>query len=429
MKRLIPWVLFALFIGCAYQYEVVEEEYVEEEPQYSEAQIDSLIRYNRMFFYDYYKQENCRRALDYFWKYINYDTKRKYNDFAQAGQCYIKLASENPENADSARIVYEIGVERFPDSDYLHNALGIIYKNKGDAEKARYHYEHAAQIDPSKAEYWIPLSEIYTADMKWELAIEACEKALEADPNSADIRERRANLIRDHRSLEQYIAALIAEIELNPKDIEKRLALAKQYISQSAYQKAEEALQALLKIDDKNYEALKKLGEVRQNLSNYDKAIDAYKRILKFRPEDVDVKLEIASCYKSLKDYPSARVYVMKALDDRPGYGTAYLRLGEVYETAADQNSSGKIPSYDDKLVFTIAYGLFEKAANSGDYNAMDNAKRKMNYLESNLLLPQKSDWFMKQSVKHPAAGEYGWIKESWPEACYIQTYLKRYTG
>ena len=432
MKKFLPWVLIALLMGCAAQYEVYyEEEYFEEEgPQYTAVQVDSLIRYNRMFFYDYYKQERYREALDYFWQYIDYDTAHKYNDFGQAANCYIGLSQENPNLADSARLVYEIGVERFPDSDYLHNALGIIYKNKDELDKSRMYFENAAEIKSQQVKYWIPLTEIYMEQEEWELAIEACEKALEIDAVNSEIRERRAILIKEHRSPEQYIETLIGEIEIDPTDIDKRLALANQYIQQSAYKEAEKALLGLLEIDPQNCYGLKKLGEVRQHLSDYSGAIKAYKNILDFRAGDVDVKLEIASCYKSRKDYPSARVYVMKALKDRPGYGTAYLRLGEIFETAADEVSRSKqVPSYSDKLVFVIAYGLFKKAAKSDDYNARDNAGRKMRYLDNNQLLPLKSDWFMEKDTMHPKGGAYNWIKESWSEAKYIKTYLKKYTG
>jgi tetratricopeptide (TPR) repeat protein len=137
------------------------------------------------------------------------------------------------------------------------------------------------------------------------------------------------------------------------------------------------------------------LGAIKENLSDFNSAIDAYKNILRARPKDVMTMLNIAACYKNLNQFPTARSFVMKALEAEPGNGSAYLRLGEVYEAAAETNSRGKEANYSDKLVFTIAYGQYKKASESNDYSARENANRKINYLENNLIVPQKSDWFM----------------------------------
>ena len=438
MKRIFPCLILAVFLGCAAEYEMIEEEYIDEGPQWTEAQVDSIIKLNRMFFFDYYGQmsrknqftgQGCNTALEYFWQYIEFDTARKYNDFPQAARCYIEWAKEEELKADSARIVYEMGIERYPESDYLHNALGIIYKNKGDIKKAEKHYIAASKIDPSKTEYLIPLTEIYQQKMEWTKAKDACEKVLAIDPANSTIRDRMETILRDHFTPEEYIKALLAKIELEPENIDIRIQLAKQYFEQGKDLEAKSTVEAALTIDAANVEALEMLGIIFENMQDYSSAIEAYKKILDNTPGRIDIILDVASNYKNLKKYVSARTYVLKALQVSPGNGAAYLKFGEIYEAAADQASRNKQASYSDKLVFTIAFGLFEKSAASDDYDARSNASRKMKYLESNLILPQKSDWFMHQSDKVPATDSYNWIKSDWSEVKYIETYLKRYSG
>ena len=436
MKYIFPLFFIALLIGCAAQYDYYEEEIVETGPQWTEAQIDSIIRFNRMFFFDYYRQmdrtsqfvdERTRTALSYFWEYIPLDNINKYNDFPQAARCYIELSKNDPAFADSARIVYEMGVERFPESDYLHNALGIIYKNSGDYKKAEMHFLAAFEIDSTKTEYMIPLTEIYQEQEEWQKAKEACEKVLVIDPNNSTIRDRLQTILRDNFSPEEFIASLKAKLELEPDNLSIWLQLAKQYMNMVNNKDALKSVTEALKIDGGNVEALTVLGVIKENLADHEGAIEAYKKILEKEPKNLRILLDVANGYKNLKKYSTARSYVMHALDASPGDGSAYLRLGEIYISAADENSKNKQATYSDKLVFTIAYGLFKKANESSDYDARENAQRKMDYLKNNQILPQKSDWFMRQNQFTPNTSAYEWIKDSWNEVKYIQTFLNQY--
>ncbi len=437
MKRILPLLLGALIMGCAAQYDLYEEVVVEEETGWTEAQVDSIIKINRMFFFDYYKQmerkndfppAQSRTALDYFWNYINFDTSAKYNDYPQAARCYYELARENPDLSDSVRVVYELGVERFPASDYLHNALGVIYKNQGDLATAEMHFLKAVEIDSTKPEYLIPLTEIFQQNREWERARNACERVLALDPSNSAIRDRLETILRDHFSQDEYIAILKEKIEHEPENIENRLKLARQYLNLGKNQEALSSVKDALNLAPNNIEALELQGVIKQNLADYKGAIKAYKEILSLNPKNAIVMLEIAACYKNLGNYSSARDYVMKALRARPDYGSAWLKLGEIYLDAADKTSSTTL-SYSDKLVYTIAYGLFDRAASSNDYEAKENASRKKDYLEKNQFLPQKSDWFMRQNQLTPTDNAYQWIKDNWNEVKYIQVFLRRYTG
>ena len=92
--------------------------------------------------------------------------------------------------------------------------------------------------------------------------------------------------------------------------------------------------------------------------------------------------------------------------------------------------TSGDKPKYNDKLVFIVAYGLYERASNSSDPQVRNDGIRAMNSLKSTILETEKmvEDWFQyeynKEGTVRPYKFDYKWIEKDWPEVKYINTYL-----
>ena len=107
--------------------------------------------------------------------------------------------------------------------------------------------------------------------------------------------------------------------------------------------------------------------------------------------------------------YTIAMREVRKALNIDTNYGLAYLTRGIIYETAAEkcvQNAEGKI-SFDDKLVYELAYKEYEKAKR--DLAWKSDAERRMNYLQN--LVPTREDRFMHKNKTMPEGDCYSWIR------------------
>jgi predicted Zn-dependent protease len=256
-------------------------------------------------------------------------------------------------------------------------------------------------------------------------AIALYREVLAQEPDNKEIADVLDDLIRRFLSPEEHIKSLEESVAQFPDDLEKKYDLALAYISVGQNQKALGLLETIHQREPANVRYLEALGNVQQNLSNFGAAIRAYSKILDLEPGNARIMVEISNCYRQLNDYPQARTYARRALAKDPGIGAAYVALAAIYETAADLKTQGKPPSYYDKLVFLVAYGLYLDAQQSGDYRVLDEASRHMRYLRESKLIPEYADWFMHQNDKDPTkGGGYDWINPDWPELRYIEKYL-----
>jgi tetratricopeptide (TPR) repeat protein len=65
------------------------------------------------------------------------------NEFNLLGYRYL-----GEQKVDAAIAVFEINVERFPDSWNVYDSLGEAYGVKGDTERAIQHYRRSVELNP-----------------------------------------------------------------------------------------------------------------------------------------------------------------------------------------------------------------------------------------------------------------------------------------
>ena len=120
--------------------------------------------------------------------------------------------------------------------------------------------------------------------------------------------------------------------------------------------------------------------------------------------------IDLIRCYNLLKNYGTARNYANRAIRKDNSYGMAYIRIGEAYEYCAEdvvQKKGGFAKmTFDDKLIYELAYGQYRKASNYPD--AAGIAGRRMNAIRN--LLPSKEDKFMNPDQKRASNRAYKWI-------------------
>ena len=406
---------------------VVEEETVLT-PEQQKALADSLreaqtreLKIIRSFAYSHYNNKNYAEAARYYAELAEKDTGHVFNDYGKWAQSYIQMNV----SADSVKMVYEKGLLAFPEDAYLHASLGHIYRTQGMLDSAVVHYEAAVKYNPEEIEYRKTLAELYTRVNHPLQAIELYRKILEEEPGNKEVSEILADLIRRNLSLDDYINSLEEAVQRFPDDTQKKFDLAKAYTDAGQNEKARDLLLQITQVEPNNVRALEALGNVQENLRNYPAAIQACSKILEIEPDNAQVMVSISNCYRQMEDYPRARYYARKAMGIDSRLGSAYVALASIYEAAADKKTQGKPPTYYDKLVYTVAYGLYRDAKNTGDYSVMEDANRRMRYLKDSKLVPEYADWFMHQNDKDPTAGGgYDWIKPNWPELRFIETFL-----
>ncbi len=415
-----------LLMGCA-ATEVVREP----TPEELAARQDSIAKANefelkkaRMFAYDKLKAQQWEDAKDYLWTVIDLDVKDQYNDWDRLYQIYMELGQP-----DSAQIVLEQGLDKHPADPFLNATYGFILKAKGEYETALLHYDKALEGDISdtdRIEYLRKKAELHEALQDPEAAISAYESLLSIAPDDTGAKNSLTALVRMHRDPAEYITRLEEEIVSNPDDMQKRMDLLRAYQDQSQNQKVIEQADEILMRDATRIEVYRAKAKAYDNLNQLDQSIATYEALLAKDPGNGDAMLRIADNQRLLGRFSSARTWVNKAKNAGGSVGEADYILGLTYESAGDECSAGGL-EYDDKLVYTIALGLFEKAAASDDYNIKGKAVSRVEYMKQ--FAPQKADWFLNQTKKMPSKGCYSWINASWSETKYIETYLSQFAG
>ncbi len=422
---LLVLILGALVVynGCAPQ----QQQTTEKTPEQLAAERDSIAKVNdremrmaRSFGYEKYNQGDWIKAREYFWKMEELDVTDKFNEWDRIYDTYLKT-----DQPDSAEIVLRMGLEEHPEDPYLNATLGFFLKAKQELEPALDLYLVALESEPENVEYLRKTAEIYEGLGQYEKAIETYERLLAVKPEDVPAKESLTSLVRSHRDPMEYIARLEEDVADNPDNIEKQAELVHAYQGQQMNEKVVAQADVVLAMDPTRKEVYRAKAKAQENLNRLDAAIATYKDLLEQYPEDHAAMLRIADNSRQLGQFNTARVWINRARSAAGGsLAEADYILGLTYESSGDRCSSSGL-DYDDRLVFVIAYGLFNKAAGGDDYAIKERAQSRANYLEQ--FVPKKSDWFLNQTKELPQKDCYGWITPSWPEVGYIQTFLNRF--
>lgn len=412
-----------MLMGCA-----ATEETTKPTPEELKARQDSIAKANerqlkisRMFAYDKLKQKQWQGAKKYLWEVVDLDVKDQYNEWDRLYQVYMET-----DKPDSAEIVLEMGLERHPNDSFLNATYGFILKAKGQYEQALMHYEKALEGDPDNVEYLRKKAEIHQSLNQPDEAIASYEKLLQIESDDQPAKDALTALVREHRDPAEYIERLEQETRDHPDNLLKRMDLMRAYQDQNMNREVVREANEILERDPGRLEVYRATAKAYDNLNQLQNAINTYRALLEQNPGNGGVMLRIADNLQQLDRFAEARGWIVRAKRNGASTGEADYILGLTYEASGDACSGGGL-KYDDKLVYTIAYGLFQKAAASDDYNIKGKAQSRVGYMEQ--FVPKKSDWFLNQGEEMPEKDCYGWIKPPWPETDYIKTFLKRYEG
>jgi len=353
-----------------------------------------------------YKQHNYKKAKKYFKKLVEQDTSGIHGKivYQTLGTCYLQL-----NQPDSAEWAYKIGIQRNPNNPYPYKALGYIYRAQQRTDDAIEMYKKLIELEPDSASYYCHLGELYVKAGEQDKAIDAYQKAVELNPNNKQSQEVLSTLLSQTGDMDRIIAQQKSLVDRYPEEIKYRLDLAQNYHKTEDFLKAIEQLKIVIAKKPKNIFALELLGDSYQQTEKFISAAAIYKRILQINPKDKKNLCNLALSYTSMGKYTTAMRATKKALAIDPHYGLAYITRGTVYETAAEKcvasRKGGKI-TFDDKLVYKLAYDEYAKAKRDLEWKA--DAEKHMKYLET--MIPTNEDYFMHKTQKKPRGTCYQWI-------------------
>ncbi len=356
--------------------------------------------------FEHYKNKNYESAINPFWKVIELDTIERFKDqkYALLSDSYIKL-----NKPDSAQIVLEMGVKAYPENAYLHRTLGYFLDSRGQTEEAIQEYQRATEIDPSRAADWKALGNLYIKSNQIDLATRAFEKVTELDPKDQDAQKILSRLYKSTGDAEAALKRMEEVKRLDPNNTENLFNLGREYFALGDFNNAVLNLEQMLKIKPNDLTAMEYLGNALQNRGDFRRAINVYNEILKLKPDNIKVMCDMATSYRELGQFQAARNYARQALTVDPKYGLARIVIGEIYESAAEKCYTvrgKKMPEFDDKLIYDLAYQEYSKAAQDPQYR--DMAERKMNYVSQSR--PTKEDLFFHKGQTRPKDPCYDWI-------------------
>jgi len=355
--------------------------------------------------YEYYKNKTYRSAINPFWKVVQLDTIDRFKDkFSLLADAYIKL-----NNPDSAQIVLEKGVIKYPQIAHLHRTLAYFYDGRGQVEDAIREYEAATRIDANQANDWRSLGNLYVKNNQTSEAINAFEKVVKLDPKDQDSQRVLSKLYKSTGDSDAAIRGMEEVKKLDPKNVENLFSLGREYFSNGDYDNAIVNFEQLVQLKPEDTSALEYLGNGLQNKGNFNRAINIYKEIMKLQPNNKKILTDIATSYKELGKYEIARAHARQALQIDPKYGMASIAIGEIYEAAAQNCYTArgkKAPEFDDKLVYDLAYQQYQKGAE--DLQFKDYALKRMSYVSD--LRPTKEDLFFHKGQTKPKDPCYQWI-------------------
>ena len=422
----LSFVLFAVtgwLVGCAPLEPPIEEVKTAEDVQQSDiakAERDSIVRVYRSFAYERWKNGDWETARRHFNTVLQHDLEHRENIYRTWADCFVRC-----EMMDSALYAYEQGIKYFPEDDYLHSSLAIMYRNGGRYEESIVQQREAVKLKPDNIDYLRAMAELYESIEDWDGAIETYDRLIELKPDDPDLNRRRTSMIRTWRDPEEYLKAMQDEVEKFPDDPDRRYAYATVLFDQGQNQEAAKEFSRYIKMRPTDPEGHRGLADALQNLGQLSKALNAVNMVIDLEPGSMPDLLDAGHIYLKLGKWVKARKVAQAALKLNPDYGSAWVLMADIYFKAADE-ASGDHPGYNDKLVFAIAYGLYRSAANSSDIEARSDGDRGMRILKSSELVPSREERFMNRDKVKPVGSAYEWIKTDWPEVKYIDTYLKR---
>ena len=158
----------------------------------------------------------------------------------------------------------EVLMQQFPNSSFLYNICGAVYKELGQLDASVEAYNKAIVIAPHDAEVYSNMGNALKEQGKLEEAIEAYNKALAIKPDYAEACYNMGNALQDQGKLEEAIGA---------------------------YNKA-------LAIKPDNAEAYGNMGATLQDQGKLKEAIEAYKKALAIEPDNTEAKHNLAEILK-----------------------------------------------------------------------------------------------------------------------------------
>jgi len=366
------------------------------------------------FAYSYYQNQNWQSTISNYKKMLEFGCQEEYAQdiYPFYGRAYLQLAKTADVYYDSALYVFIEGQKYLSDNLFLLENIAYIYHIQKKYDLEIREYEKMIEFKPDNIDLYrkyvkLCFEQNRFEDMRWGI-----EKILQINPNDEQaLNDQR--VVFDKLGIDP-MKTIQEQWEKNPTSVRYGLEYAKALTDKLQYDKAIEVYKKVSALDLRNKDAWEKLADLYKTIGRYKEAVEAYEHIAKnIDSKDLSILDDITKMYVNLTDFPTAYFWANKAVS-LGSTGLAYKIRAEVFYTAADYYSSSRLPkSFEDKLVYKLAYDDYRKAIDLGESGIQSRLDLLKEYL-----IPTREDWFMnrydtggkERTVFRPRLDCYNWI-------------------
>ena len=176
-------------------------------------------------------------------------------------------------------------LEMFPNSSFLHNISGAVYKGLGHLDTSIEAYKKALALKPDSAVAFYNMGNVLKERGKLEEAIEAYNKALVFNPDYADAHNNIGNALQDQSKLEDAISAFKKALSLKPNCAEAYCNIGNAFAAQGNLEEAIIAYRKSLSINPDSVVAHSHMAAVFADQGKLEEAIEAYSKALAINPD------------------------------------------------------------------------------------------------------------------------------------------------
>lgn len=365
------------------------------------------------FAYSYYQNQNWKGAIENYQKMVDNGCEEDYAQdiFLYWGRAYQQLASEDPKYLDSALYVYQRGEKYLPKDLYLRKYIAYIYRlqNKPDLEIRE--YEKMLEISPDDLEIHRNLAKLYFNSQRWNDVVYISNEILKLNPQDE---QAKNDLLLAYQKLGKNPIDILQDTWEKSPSVRSGLEYGAALKQARELDKAIQVYLKVTQIDSRNLEAWQNLADLYQTKNNLPEAINALEYIAKnLSPRDLDVIQKICQNYIKLGNFATALTWADKAVSVGGNNAMAYKIRADLYYTAADYFLGSEKLTFEDKLVYKLAYDDYRKALELGDISV----KTRLDHLKE-YLIPTSEDWFLnnydasgnRRTSFRPNKPCYNWI-------------------
>ncbi|UCH61852.1 MAG: tetratricopeptide repeat protein [Fidelibacterota bacterium] len=356
--------------------------------------------------WEYYKNREFESSVRNYLKLVDMGCgeENAQDVYLYFGRAYIELGS-----LDSAVWAFKQGLRYLPEDKNLLENIAYALGRQGNVDEQIYYYERYLEADPTNVEVFATITDLLRQAERYDDLVLTLQRWLEVEPNNPRV---QSDIIAAYEmSGKDPLTFMRQRWEDNPSNAQWGIDYAAKLVENLDYSLAYRVLEGVIQRTPTARSAYELLANAALDEGDVDRAISALERLFGLNRTDDKTALELSRAYLRKREFPSALEWAETALKVAANGGEAFYVRAEVYYSTADdcvsERESGA-PSFQDKLVFQMAYEDYRSAVDKG----YRRARTRADFLEKNLI-PSKGDWFLQPAnlrTFKPEGDCYSWI-------------------